>query len=545
MASTTEIVADLTSSAARLDRAQTQALSQQLVQALAAGNAADIGKAQAALDLLRSRRFFAEMLTVADALRGLGQDSPKIRRLYAQGLIEEGKLSAALDLLQALVRDTAQDRKDAGENAEARGLIGRVYKQRFVGWTAAGNSIAREALKKAVEAYHEVYDSDPTSYTWHGINVVALLARAARDGLPLTGYRDHLTIAREIRRTIEATSEEKRAGWDLGTAMEACLALSEWSAALDWAKVYVEHGSIGAFGIASTRRQLLEIWQLESTGDPGGELVALLNAAQIERGPSPEEAGKGQQLPAGHLDLKVGAVGAFAAAGAKLERRFGADGFVGSGWFTLGLKRARGVGRVETLTGASFGSGFLVRGSDLKENWGKDLLLITNAHVVSDTYSSALRDCQAQVRFHGLEGAAAEPRTVELLWTSPPMPTGLDVSVLRVNPVVTGVEPCPLRFDSPEALASKRLYIIGHPGGGDLSFSINDNLLIGWKDPRLHYRTPTEPGSSGSPVFDTDWNVVAVHHSGNAGVQRLDGPGTYDANEGIWVEAVKRAAREA
>ena len=121
------------------------------------------------------------------------------------------------------------------------------------------------------------------------------------------------------------------------------------------------------------------------------------------------------------------------------------------------------------------------------------------------------------------------------------MPAGLDTSVLRIDPPVTGVEPCPLRFDAPEGIGTKRLYIIGHPGGGDLSFSINDNLLIGWKDPRLHYRTPTEPGSSGSPGFETERNVIAVHHSGDAGVARLDGPGTYDANEGIWMDAVKRA----
>ena len=170
---------------------------------------------------------------------------------------------------------------------------------------------------------------------------------------------------------------------------------------------------------------------------------------------------------------------------------------MGRGWLELGLKRARGVARVETATGRGFGSGFLVRGSDLRADWGQELVLITNAHVVSDTYPSALRDSQAQVRFHALEGDAVQPRKVELLWTSPPMPAGLDTSVLRLEPPVTGVEPCPLRFDAPEGIGTKRLYIIGYPGGGDLSFSINDNLLIGWKDPRLHYRTPTEPGSSG------------------------------------------------
>jgi hypothetical protein len=42
----TEIVASLTRSAEVLDRVQTKALSQELIQTLAAGNAPDIGKAQ-------------------------------------------------------------------------------------------------------------------------------------------------------------------------------------------------------------------------------------------------------------------------------------------------------------------------------------------------------------------------------------------------------------------------------------------------------------------------------------------------------------------
>ena len=32
---------------------------------------------------------------------------------------------------------------------------------------------------------------------------------------------------------------------------------------------------------------------------------------------------------------------------------------------------------------------------------------------------------------------------------------------------------------------------------------------------RVRYTTRTEPGSSGSPCFDIDWNLVALHHSGD------------------------------
>jgi len=86
-----------------------------------------------------------------------------------------------------------------------------------------------------------------------------------------------------------------------------------------------------------------------------------------------------------------------------------------------------------------------------------------------------------------------------------------------------------------------RLYIIGHPSGGELQFSIEDNHLLGCNDTLLHYRTPTEPGSSGSPVFEADdWRVVALHHG--ASKKPLDNANpTYEgANEGIAIRAIKR-----
>jgi V8-like Glu-specific endopeptidase len=32
---------------------------------------------------------------------------------------------------------------------------------------------------------------------------------------------------------------------------------------------------------------------------------------------------------------------------------------------------------------------------------------------------------------------------------------------------------------------------------------------------RVRYRTNTEGGSSGSPCFDADWNLIALHHLGD------------------------------
>src|SRR6185369_11721802 len=59
--------------------------------------------------------------------------------------------------------------------------------------------------------------------------------------------------------------------------------------------------------------------------------------------------------------------------------------------------------------------------------------------------------------------------------------------------------------------------IIQHPRGGLKQIAFRENKIIniprGKKD-FLYYTTDTEPGSSGSPCFNDQWELVALHHSG-------------------------------
>jgi endonuclease G len=56
--------------------------------------------------------------------------------------------------------------------------------------------------------------------------------------------------------------------------------------------------------------------------------------------------------------------------------------------------------------------------------------------------------------------------------------------------------------------------IIQHPKGEDKQIALNANEVLGQLNQHLFYTTDTEPGSSGSPVFNKDWRVVAIHHAG-------------------------------
>jgi V8-like Glu-specific endopeptidase len=81
--------------------------------------------------------------------------------------------------------------------------------------------------------------------------------------------------------------------------------------------------------------------------------------------------------------------------------------------------------------------------------------------------------------------------------------------------------------------------VIGHPARRRRPhFSIRDNFLLDLDDRLVHYRSPTEPGSSGSPVFNEEWEVFALHYRGLPQMPRLHGAGTYEANEGVRIDAI-------
>lgn len=68
----------------------------------------------------------------------------------------------------------------------------------------------------------------------------------------------------------------------------------------------------------------------------------------------------------------------------------------------------------------------------------------------------------------------------------------------------------PLPVDAP-------ILIVQHPEGTPMKLALDTQAVIGQNanKTRLRYRTNTDPGSSGSPVFSMDWDIVALHHYGD------------------------------
>lgn len=184
-----------------------------------------------------------------------------------------------------------------------------------------------------------------------------------------------------------------------------------------------------------------------------------------------------------------------------------------------------------------FGTGFLIAPN----------AVITNYHVIEPVDLGKANPSNVILRFDYKQLAdgkiinkGIEYRLVEDNWLidkSPyvenQLPTSdeLDYALLRVDGVPgeeqIGKNPEP---NSPQRgwielptepyyqfLPDTPLLIVQHPNAQPLKLAFDTEAIIGINEngTTVRYKTNTEPGSSGSPCFDINWNLVALHHSGD------------------------------
>jgi hypothetical protein len=206
-------------------------------------------------------------------------------------------------------------------------------------------------------------------------------------------------------------------------------------------------------------------------------------------------------------------------------------------WYEAGLECARSVARIEDLKGGAFGTGFLVRPGDFFRSWSPQLegrLLLTAAHVLSRdrAHPGALRPVEAVASFDDRE-SRTRFGIHDVVWEDP----DLDAIVLLLESGPPRVKACRLSPPQEPVVDPKfprRLGVIGYPQGGSLSISLEDSVQTDWRPPHVYYRTPTGPGTAGSPVFDEEWNVVALHQAR-----------TNDLGQGMWIHEIVRQTRRA
>ncbi|MEH2026862.1 trypsin-like peptidase domain-containing protein [Nostoc sp.] len=166
----------------------------------------------------------------------------------------------------------------------------------------------------------------------------------------------------------------------------------------------------------------------------------------------------------------------------------------------LALEASKAVVRIATPKGA--GTGFMIAPD----------LLMTNNHVIKtqEVAEKSNFSFNYQLDINGKEcptqiiGALSDGA----FYTN----EELDYTVVTLKEVPDFGKP--LIFKSKLMRRDDRVAIIQHPGGHLKKISIQNNFVAYADNQVLQYTTSTEPGSSGSPVFDDDFQVVGIHHSG-------------------------------
>ena len=72
----------------------------------------------------------------------------------------------------------------------------------------------------------------------------------------------------------------------------------------------------------------------------------------------------------------------------------------------------------------------------------------------------------------------------------------------------------PLIVQTGKAVKAEVLNVIHHPGGKRKRLTIRANRMVAEDELWLRYTSATEEGSSGAPVFNDQWEMVALHHGG-------------------------------
>jgi V8-like Glu-specific endopeptidase len=200
--------------------------------------------------------------------------------------------------------------------------------------------------------------------------------------------------------------------------------------------------------------------------------------------------------------------------GLDLEGIVDKDDSVWLTFFSRGLTVARAVGRVVRTPPRQpirpEGTGVLISSQ----------LLLTNNHVIPEAAEAA----EMGVQFHyeyGDDGQELQPD----LWHFAPgaffsTDEDLDFTVVAVaeqpgqDPPGRAYGCVRLIEQTGKVLMGEAINVVHHPAGDRKSVSIRENRLVAEDELWLRYLSDTRHGSSGAPVFNDQWEMVALHHGG-------------------------------
>lgn len=168
-------------------------------------------------------------------------------------------------------------------------------------------------------------------------------------------------------------------------------------------------------------------------------------------------------------------------------------------------------------------------------------LVLTNNHVFvgpdneRDATTDDLRDAMAVFSFEQeSSGTWKTPKSVTCSGDQFLSDRDLDFAVVSLDAAHDIPPPLPLSSKVPIAVGDA-VFIIQHPNGGPKQVVLSGNETTSVGDTTIGYRTDTYFGSSGAPVFDDDWDVVALHRGAVRGHH-----GGFTENEGVRSDVLRK-----
>ncbi len=211
-----------------------------------------------------------------------------------------------------------------------------------------------------------------------------------------------------------------------------------------------------------------------------------------------------------------------------LERIIGQNELTSVSIIEGGALAVRTIARIVIRDGRGFEQGFGT-GSMISPN-----LLMTNNHVLNDEETAAA----SIVQFNYLSGFRGDYSEItfrlrpDIFFVTD---RDRDFTIVAVNaeseeagvPIESRGYTRLIR-GSGKAVIGERVNILQHPGGDRLQVVFVDNMITDVTDHFLQYRADTMPGSSGSPVYNQQLELAALHHAGtperkNGKIMLVDG----------------------
>ena len=154
------------------------------------------------------------------------------------------------------------------------------------------------------------------------------------------------------------------------------------------------------------------------------------------------------------------------------------------------------------------GTGFLIGPS----------LLVTNNHVLPDPARAREARCIFDFQLN-LERKPQEIVTYRLdpdaLFVTSTVRGGLDYTFVRIDPAAgRRYPPISISRGSFTSLDRECANIIQHPQGRMKRVAMRNNRILSDTGLAIRYQADADGGSSGSPVFNSDWQLIALHHAG-------------------------------